>query len=110
MNKLIGITLVLCMTLLIALPALSMPNGPAKIAFSGQTMAKVDFSHDAHKGYAGDCKACHHLGVGTGTCTDCHGADSRFISKKSAFHQSCKGCHAERGVSGRRDCGFCHND
>lgn len=110
MKKLTELFLVVALVLLFSTPALSMPQGPANIDMGGQTMPKVEFSHEAHKGYAGDCKACHHLGVGTGSCTDCHGGDSRFVGKKRAFHQSCKGCHAERGVSGRRDCDFCHKD
>jgi hypothetical protein len=108
MKKTIILLLVVGVCLCVALPAVSMPQGASQLSFSGQTMAEVDFSHESHKGYADNCKSCHHLGVGTGSCDDCHGSDSRVISKKRAFHKSCKGCHAAKGVSGRRDCQFCH--
>lgn len=108
MKKLIGFLLIFGLVTLFALPALSMPKGADKLKFSGQTMAKVDFAHELHKGYVSDCKDCHHMGVGTGGCVDCHGGDSRARSKKSAFHDSCMGWHAEQGVSAAKDCNFCH--
>jgi hypothetical protein len=109
MKKIIGFLLVAGLVLVVALPAMGKPQGAAKLKFSGQTMPAVDFSHDAHKGYVEDCKDCHHMGVGTGTCIDCHGKDNRSRSKKKAFHTSCKGCHKIKGVSKRKDCQFCHN-
>jgi len=108
MKKLIGFLLVFGLVTLFALPALSKPNGDAKHKFNRQTMGTVDFAHERHKGYVNDCKECHHMGVGTGGCVDCHGGDSRARSKKSAFHDSCMGCHAQRGVSTSEDCNFCH--
>ena len=108
MKKLVGLFLVVGVVVMFALPAMSMPRGPERIGFSGQTMPKVDFPHEAHKGYVSDCKECHHMGVGTGSCDDCHGKDSRAPDTNRTYHKSCRGCHSERGVSGYRDCAFCH--
>ncbi|MDT8443522.1 MAG: cytochrome c3 family protein [Desulfuromonadales bacterium] len=108
MKKLIEFLLVFGLVTLFAMPALSKSKGEAKLKFSGQTMARVDFTHESHKEYVSNCKECHHMGVGTGGCVDCHGGDSRARSKKSAFHDSCMGCHAEKGVSTAGDCNFCH--
>ena len=109
MQKLIGLLLIISSVVLFALPALSMPQGKARLSFSGQSMPAVDFPHEAHKGYVPDCKTCHHMGVGTGGCVDCHGDDNRARSKQSAFHDSCQGCHTKMRVSKNKDCKFCHN-
>lgn len=108
MKKIIGFLLVSGLVLVLALPVMAKPQGAARLSFSGQTMPKVDFAHDLHKTVVKDCKTCHHMGVGTGTCVDCHGGDSRARSKKKAFHGSCNGCHATKGISKQKDCQFCH--
>jgi hypothetical protein len=108
MQKIIGFLLIVAAVALFSVPALSMPQGKARLSFSGESLPKVDFPHEQHKQYVNDCKECHHMGVGSGGCVDCHGGDSRARSKKSAFHDSCMGCHAEKGVSEKRDCKFCH--
>lgn len=108
MKKILGFLLVVGLIMVFAVPAFSKPQGAARLSFSGQTMPAVDFAHDIHKKAVEDCKTCHHMGVGSGGCVDCHGGDSRARSKKKAFHGSCKGCHAKKGVSGRKDCNFCH--
>lgn len=109
MKKIIGFLLVVGMTALFALPALSMPQGAARLKFRGKDMPAVDFPHKSHKEYISDCTECHHMGVGTGTCVDCHdGSDSRIRSKKNAFHDSCMNCHLKKKVSKKNDCGFCH--
>lgn len=101
--------LLLSMVLLLALPALgARPQGPARIPFAGKGAGLVDFTHDAHKGYVPDCKTCHHMGVGDGTCVGCHGVISQAPAKRQAFHQSCQGCHETRQVARANDCRFCH--
>lgn len=109
MKKLIWVTVVIGLVL-IALPAMGKPQGKARLSFSGEKMPAVDFAHDVHKKVVKDCKTCHHMGVGTGGCVDCHGGDDRARSKKKAFHDSCRGCHKEMQVSKMNDCGFCHKD
>ena len=53
--------------------------------------AAVPFDHKAHSKAAG-CKTCHHDGLGT--CSECHSkAAGDAPTLKSAFHDSCKGCH-----------------
>ncbi len=108
MKKLIGVLLVVGLVLIIALPVMAKPQGAAKLSFSGEKMPKVDFAHNVHKQKVADCKTCHHYGVGTGSCVDCHGGDNRARSKESAFHDSCRGCHTKMKVSKQKDCGFCH--
>jgi len=96
--------------LAVALPALGQRIVPTQLKFSGVSVKEVSFSHEKHQTIAGDCKACHHMGVGTGNCTSCHGRDNRFSSKKDAFHASCIGCHTKTAVSAASDCLFCHKD
>ena len=108
MKKIIGIFIMVVMVLVVSLPAIGQPQGKAKLKFSGGTMPAVDFAHDLHKEKVSDCKTCHHYGVGTGSCVDCHGGDSRARGKKDAFHDSCRGCHQEMGISKMKDCTFCH--
>jgi len=108
MKKIIGVLLVAGLMLIIALPAMGKPQGAARLSFSGQTMGEVDFAHDLHKKVVKDCKTCHHMGVGSGGCFDCHGRDDRARSKKKAFHNSCRGCHTKQKVADKKNCGFCH--
>lgn len=83
-------------------------NGPATLELGGLSQPKVRFNHGAHQAIAGDCKTCHHMGVGNGGCKGCHGRDERFSDATTAIHYSCNGCHAERAVAGSEACGFCH--
>lgn len=83
-------------------------KGPATLELGGLSQPKVSFSHGTHQGLAGDCKTCHHMGVGNGGCKGCHGRDGRFSDATKAIHDSCNGCHAERAVAGSESCGFCH--
>lgn len=100
----------LLFTLLLLLPAgvVLAENGPATLTLGGPSQPKVSFNHGAHLALAGDCKTCHHLGVGSGGCKGCHGRDGRFSDAVTAIHASCNGCHAERAVAGSEACGFCH--
>ncbi len=108
MKNIFGLILILGLFFCLTLPAVGQSQGQAKLRFGGATMPSVDFAHDIHIQKVEDCKTCHHYGVGTGTCADCHGGDSRARSKKDAFHGSCRGCHVKEGVSKKKDCGFCH--
>jgi len=108
MKKMLLLLLAAGLVLCFSLPAVSQPQGKAKLKFGGATMPSVDFAHDLHKEKVSDCKTCHHYGVGTGSCVDCHGGDSRARGKKDAFHDSCRGCHDKMDVSKMNDCGFCH--
>lgn len=83
-------------------------NGPATLEMGGPSQPKVTFSHGAHQALAGDCKTCHHMGVGNGGCKGCHGKDGRFADAKTAMHNSCNGCHVKQGVATAENCGFCH--
>lgn len=111
--------------LIIALVALSLPalgqqkgaernkaigrsKGPAQISLGGASAGVVDFSHKAHRDSVATCETCHHMGVGTGTCGDCHNDSGQFMSRKDAMHESCIGCHGRMTVSGGDDCAFCH--
>jgi len=100
----------LLFTLFLLLPAgvVLAESGPATLTLGGASQPKVSFSHGAHQAIAGDCKTCHHLGVGNGGCKGCHGRDGRFSDATTAIHASCNGCHTERAVAGSEACGFCH--
>ena len=83
-------------------------KGPATLELGGLSQPKVSFNHGTHQALTGDCKTCHHMGVGNGGCKGCHGRDGRFADATTAIHDSCNGCHAERAVAGSDACGFCH--
>lgn len=97
------------LTLLLATAALVFAEtGPATIDMAGSSKPVVKFNHASHQVRDADCKTCHHMGVGNGTCKGCHGVDSRFVDAKTAIHNSCIGCHAKRGVATASNCDFCH--
>lgn len=100
----------LLFTLFLLLPAgvILAEEGPPTLLMGGASQPQVTFNHGAHQAIAGDCKTCHHLGVGNGSCKGCHGRDGRFSDAVTAIHASCNGCHAERAVAGSEACGFCH--
>ena len=83
-------------------------KGPATLELGGLSQPKVSFNHGTHQALTGDCKTCHHMGVGNGGCKGCHGRDGRFADATTAIHASCNGCHTERAVAGSDACGFCH--
>jgi len=95
------------MLLLSAVPVLA-EKGPAIIEMAGKSQPKVTFNHGTHQTRITDCKACHHMGVGNGSCNGCHGRDSRFPDATTAIHASCNGCHKEQSVAGSDACAFCH--
>jgi len=107
MKKLLLIALVLGIVSAFALPAIAV-KAPASIQFDSPQKSPVSFDHASHETKIGDCKSCHHMGVGTGSCTDCHGRTDKAPGTKRAFHKSCRGCHTKMGVANYRDCAFCH--
>lgn len=110
MRKTLGILMMATLFTLVSLSAFAQRTGPAQIEFSGVTQSKITFSHQTHEARVPDCKNCHHMGVGTGTCKDCHGKDARFPDAKTALHTSCRGCHEKMNVSAQGNCSFCHAD
>ncbi len=101
--------LFLSLSLLLASASLVFAEtGPATIDMAGKSQPVVKFNHASHQSRDADCKTCHHMGVGNGTCKGCHGRDSRFSDSKTAIHNSCIGCHEQRGVATASDCNFCH--
>lgn len=88
-------------TVLVAVAA----NGPAEIKMSAK-MGDVSFTHASHQGKIADCTECHHKGVETPKCTDCHGVTAGIPKSKKAFHNQCKGCHKKSG--GPTKCKQCH--
>lgn len=108
MKRTFGILMVAAVFTLVASSAFAQRTGPANIQFSGKTQNKINFMHQAHEARVPDCKTCHHMGVGTGTCRDCHGQDSRFPDLQTALHTKCRGCHEEKGISAATNCAYCH--
>jgi len=107
MKKLILLGIVVGLVAAFALPAVAL-KAPARINLDGPTKAPVVFDHAGHEARISDCKTCHHMGVGTGTCLDCHGKIEQAPSVKRAMHRSCRKCHTDMGVANWKDCGFCH--
>jgi hypothetical protein len=107
MRQYLTLAMVLAAVGAFALPAVA-GKGPASITFDGPRKPPVVFDHAGHQAKIADCKACHHMGVGTGTCKDCHGVTDKAPTVKRAFHKSCRGCHTRMNVANYRDCGFCH--
>ena len=89
MKKLLNLALVLGAVAVFALPAVAL-RAPDELilAGSGET-----FKHAAHVVLAKNCKECHHMGVGSGSCTDCHGRTNKAPSVEVAF-TNCRTCHA----------------
>ena len=107
MKKILIMALVLTVVTAFALPAIA-GKGPSSIRFASPSKSAVQFDHAAHQARISDCKTCHHMGVGTGTCKDCHGVAPQAPEFKRAAHKSCRGCHTQMKVANYRDCSFCH--
>lgn len=74
---------------------------------------KINFDHEAHKGYASDCGDCHHgkdIEPEPQKCTDCHGEKStaNLLSMREAGHKSCGQCHEDMFDKGLSSCKTCH--
>lgn len=80
-------------------------NGPADINLSAK-MGDVAFPHATHQDIVSDCTECHHTGMDTPNCHDCHGSDAAAPKTKDAFHSLCKDCHQDQG--GPTGCKDCH--
>jgi hypothetical protein len=108
MRTLILLGLILGLVAALTLPAIAL-DPPKRVGFDSPKKSPVDFNHEAHVVLAGgDCKACHHLGVGNGRCDGCHGRTDKAPGYKRALHKSCRGCHTEKKVAKWKDCAFCH--
>lgn len=82
-------------------------------AATPERLMAVPFNHQAHEGYVGQCRTCHHAALGS--CAGCHTiqghADGRMVKLAQAMHQqdasmSCVGCH--RHKQQRPECYGCH--
>ncbi len=109
MKKLLMIALAIAVVAALASPVVAKRKGPDHIRFDSPQKSAVEFSHGAHEQRVPDCKSCHHMGVGTGTCRDCHGVHPKAPSMKRAMHKSCRNCHAKMKVAKKKACTFCHN-
>jgi len=83
------------------------------------SFGKVTFPHKKHSETLKiDCLKCHHTwkkGETSGkNCLECHqaSAEGKTVSKKDAFHKTCKGCHDEakkaNKPAGPTGCTQCH--
>jgi len=76
----------------------------------------VEFTHEAHMDYAGDCAVCHHFSEEPLACSECHeplvvyryrGPERKTgVGLKGAYHGLCLGCHQD--VGGPVGCEDCH--
>lgn len=80
--------------------------GPETVVLPAR-MGDVTFPHAAHQKMVDGCKTCHHAGMKTPKCRDCHGDTKGEAPKaKDAFHKLCKSCHKEN--DGPTNCKGCH--
>ena len=108
MKRLLMIALCIAVVAAFASPVIAKRKGPDHIRFDMAQKSAVDFNHGMHEAQISDCKTCHHMGVGSGTCRDCHGVHPAAPSMKRAMHKSCKTCHAKMKIAKKKDCAFCH--
>ncbi len=98
----------LLMMLALLMPAgiLLAHHGPKDVVFSVR-MGDVTFPHGAHQDEQKiDCATCHHTGLETPKCRDCHGVKEGAPKPKDAFHKLCRSCHQDQ--SGPTGCADCH--
>lgn len=107
MKKLLILAMIVGLAGVFALPAVAV-KAPPTLNFKAAAKSPVSFDHAGHEVRIGDCKTCHHMGVGNGSCTQCHGVTDQAPGTKRAFHKSCRGCHTKMKVANYRDCAFCH--
>ena len=108
MQRLLMIALAVAVVAAFAMPAVAERKAPQKLRFELSGAKTVEFSHGVHEQKVSDCKTCHHMGVGTGACRECHGVHPAAPNMKRAMHKSCRSCHTKMRVAKARDCGFCH--
>jgi hypothetical protein len=120
-----------CAGLLFASGLLTAADFPNDIVIDGKTYKKdikgpVNFAHAKHSGeYGAQCEDCHHnyvdgkntwqTGDDVKKCSECHDVEKSDGNKKKlmmAFHDNCKGCHAEKVKEGKaapdKKCEGCH--
>ncbi|HKL25540.1 MAG TPA: cytochrome c3 family protein [Desulfuromonadales bacterium] len=81
-------------------------EGPEKFDLPAPAMGTVSFQHELHQERVADCETCHHKGVETGACLECHEISKSAPQGKDLFHQVCRNCHQEQG--GPTACAGCH--
>ena len=81
---------------------------------SAGKMNRVAFAHQAHEGYADNCRVCHHKAMTA--CNDCHTVTGNkkggFVPLETAMHKfdsntSCFGCHLSQQKT--KNCAGCHS-
>lgn len=98
--------LVVLLLAALAAPVAFAAGGPEEVKFDTK-MGTVTFDHAGHQEIESDCTSCHHMGMDSGTCKDCHGVDDAAPKAKDAFHDLCTGCHKDQGA-GPTKCKECH--
>ena len=91
MKKLLMIALALGVVAAFAMPAVAL-RAPDNLTLEVPGQPSVAFDHAAHVAVAKSCKECHHMGVGNGSCSDCHGKFAKAPSLADAW-TNCKTCH-----------------
>lgn len=97
----------------------AMTDAPDEVVIDKVAAKKkaVLFPHKKHVDAAIDCKTCHHTvkeGETPKACSECHKAEPDGDTPKAAtaFHETCKKCHADRKKAkektGPTACGDCH--
>ncbi len=118
MKKLISIILTVAFLTVFGAIYLIGADCPEKVTITktGKSKAPVTFTHKAHADKFG-CKKCHHTWDEKSPvkkCTECHkdAADGKKLDAKTAFHNTCKGCHTDMSKKGEKTgptkCADCH--
>lgn len=105
MQKMLTLFVALSLVSLAAMTAVAEDKGPAEIKMPA-SMGDVNFNHAKHQESVADCATCHHTGLQTGTCKNCHDAKPEVPKAKNVFHKLCKDCHKKE--SGPTKCKTCH--
>jgi hypothetical protein len=105
MKKMLILMIAVSFVAVAAMSVVANDKGPAEITLEA-SMGTVTFNHAAHQERNADCTTCHHQGEFT-TCHSCHDGKGVAPKAKKAFHNNCKGCHAEL-KSGPTKCKECH--
>ena len=110
-KKFTVIAIALAVALAFAISMAVAADAPDQITIkkSGDKKSAVTFNHKTHEGLT-DCVTCHHEAKSKDDvkgCSECHGADASAPDAKSAFHDTCVGCHKEQ-AKGPTKCKECH--
>lgn len=93
MKRFVVFGAVLALLTAFALPAVAL-KAPASISLEISGQGSVVFDHAGHEGFVGNCKSCHHMGVGNGDCSGCHGRTPIAPALADAYSTLCQRCHA----------------